>query len=72
MATDIYQHLKELPYRRYIDVQRNRVNDLNKKLDTAAYLDQYPGKVVPWMFSKLYGPISMVKPGNGVAGSGVA
>lgn len=56
---DLQQKLEELPTRRYIDVLRNRVNDLNKKLNSQPYFDQYPGKTQPFIFSKLYGPFGM-------------
>lgn len=59
---DLQQKLEELPTRRYIDVLRNRVNDLNRKLRTQPYLDQYPGKTQPFIFSKLYGPIGLQTP----------
>ncbi len=69
MSTDIYEHLAELPYRRYVDVQRNRVNELNRKLNSGAYLDQHPGKVIPWAFSKLY-TFGMIKAGIGTSATG--
>lgn len=56
---DLQQKLDELSTRRYIDVLRNRVNDLNRKLKTQPYLDQYPGKTQPFIFSKLYGPFGL-------------
>lgn len=59
---DLQQKLAELSTRRYIDVLRNRVNDLNQKLGTQPYLDQYPGKTQPFIFSKLYGPIDLQTP----------
>lgn len=60
---DLQQKLAELSTRRYIDVLRNRVNDLNQKLGTQPYFDQYPGKTQPFIFSKLYGPFGLVRPG---------
>lgn len=56
---DLQQKLAELSTRRYIDVLRNRVNDLNQKLGTQPYFDQYPGKTQPFIFSKLYGPFGL-------------
>ena len=56
---NLQQKLEELSTRRYIEVLRNRVNDLNKKLNTQPYLDQYPGKTQPFIFSKLYGPFGL-------------
>lgn len=43
---------------------RFRLNELNRELDDAGipppFLDQYPGKCVPFAYSKLYGPIDQV------------
>lgn len=43
---------------------RFRLNELNRELDDAGipppFLDQYPGKCVPFAYSKLYGPITQV------------
>ena len=60
MKTDIFNQLKELPIRRYVDMLRNVVNDYTNKLDTSAAWDQYPGKKVPYCFSKMYGPFSLL------------
>ena len=57
--SNLQQKLDELSTRRYIEVLRNRVNDLNKKLNTQPYFDQYPGKTQPFIFSKLYGPFGL-------------
>lgn len=59
---DMYQLLDELPVRRYLDMLRYKIMVLNQRLGTAAGFDQYPGKTVPYMFSKLYGPIPMTTP----------
>ena len=68
--TDMFEGLDELPFRRHAGALRNRVNDLNHRLSTGAYYDQFPGKSVPWVFSKWYGPISPQVPRNvGVAGA---
>ncbi len=55
----IIERLSNLPIRRYANALRNQVNDLTKRLDSQAYLDQYPGKSVPGLISKLYGPIAL-------------
>jgi hypothetical protein len=59
---DMFKLLDELPARRYMDMLRYRVQMLNQALGKSAYFDQYPGKTVPYMFSKLYGPIGQVTP----------
>lgn len=58
-STDLFQQMKELPLRRYVDMLRNVTNDYVMRLDTAAAWDQYPGKKIPYCYSKLYGPISL-------------
>lgn len=57
--SDIYQKLIELPIRRYADILRNRIADLNAKIAVPALFDQYPGKQDPWVFSSWFGPISL-------------
>jgi hypothetical protein len=47
------------PFKRAVDVVRNRVDDLTRLVNTPAFLDQYPAKAVPFRFSKLYGPIPL-------------
>lgn len=68
---DTFAGLGELPVRRYIDVLRNRANDLSRKLDAGAYYDQHPGKQVPWVFSTIFGPIQPQVPRN-IPGAGGA
>jgi len=49
----IQEHLQR-PYRRFVDLVRNRVNSLNNKMHDPVFLDQYPGHSVPFCFSKMY------------------
>lgn len=69
---EIAQKLKELPARRYIDTLRSVINDLVRKVDTSARWDQYPGKTMPYCFSKLYGPFGLIRSGRSKVGGGVA
>lgn len=48
------------PFKRAVDVARNRVNDLRRRMAHPAFLDQYPARTVPYVFSKLYGPFGLV------------
>jgi hypothetical protein len=59
---DVYRKLAELPLRRYVEVLRNKAQDLTSQLGSAAYFDQYPSKRVPWIFSRTYGPIPLTAP----------
>jgi hypothetical protein len=56
---DVYKKLAELPLRRYVEVLRNKAQDLTSMLGAPAYFDQYPSKRVPWIFSRTYGPIPL-------------
>lgn len=56
---DVYKKLAELPLRRYVEVLRNKAQDIVSQLGTPAYFDQYPSKRVPWIFSRTYGPIPL-------------
>ena len=49
----IQEHLQR-PYRRFVDLVRNRVNSINNKMHDPVFLDQYPGHSVPFCFSKIY------------------
>jgi hypothetical protein len=53
-VSNLFQDLAELPVRRAIQVLRNKVADVSAKLDAPGFFDQYPGKPVPWCFSRLY------------------
>jgi hypothetical protein len=51
---------QEKAAKRFLNVVRNKVNDLSQKLwgnSQQAFLDQHAGKAVPFCFSKWYGPI---------------
>ena len=56
---DVFKKLAELPIRRYVEVLRNKAQDLVSQLGMPAYFDQYPSKRVPWIFSRTYGPIPL-------------
>lgn len=56
---DVFKKLAELPIRRYVEVLRNKAQDLVSQLGQPAYFDQYPSKRVPWIFSRTYGPIPL-------------
>jgi hypothetical protein len=42
------------PFKRAVDIVRNRVDDLRVAMNSPAFLDQYPANSVPYVFSKLY------------------
>ena len=57
------------PFKKAVDIVRNRVNDLSVRMASQAFLDQYPARSVPYIFSKLYGPFGLLAPRrNGAAG----
>lgn len=56
------------PFKRAVDKIRNRVNDVARRLGNPAFLNQYPGNAVPYIFSKTY-QFDLVAPRrNGVVG----
>lgn len=57
MFNDILERHLTRPFKMYVDTLRNKVSDLASKLNAPAALDQYPGRRVPYAFSRLYGPI---------------
>lgn len=57
---DIFQGLKDLPFRRFALAQMNRVDALVDRLGVPILADQYPGKIEPTAFSCIYGPIPML------------
>lgn len=59
MADDIFQGLRDLPFRRFALAQLNRAQDLVERLGVPALADQYAGKNEPALFSCWYGPIPM-------------
>lgn len=57
------------PFKKAVDIVRNRVNDLSVRMASPAFLDQYPARSVPFISSKLYGPFGLVAPRrNGAVG----
>jgi hypothetical protein len=44
----------ERPFKRAVDVVRNRVHDLTSRMHAPAFLDQYPARTVPFMFAKTF------------------
>jgi hypothetical protein len=56
-------HLRR-PFKRAVDIVRNRVNDLSVRMASQAFLDQYPARSVPYIFSKLYGPFDLLATRN--------
>lgn len=55
------RHLTK-PFVQYINTLRNKIADINAMIDSPAALDQYPGRSVPYCFTRLYGPISLTSP----------
>lgn len=62
MFNDLLERHLTRPFKLYVDTLRNKVSDLADRLNTPAALDQYPGRRVPYAFSRLYGPISPTTP----------
>lgn len=62
IPTDVFEQVEELPARNYVKVLRNRVADLRRRAGVPAYYDQYPGKAVPRMYSKIYQNIPLTTP----------
>lgn len=60
---DLFQRNQELIQLRYLDVQRDRVALCQRELDQAGYggpyLDQYPAKRKPAMYTRMFGPFGM-------------
>jgi hypothetical protein len=57
MFNDLLERHLTRPFKLYVDTLRYKVSDLVDKLNAPAALDQYPGRRVPYVFSRLYGPI---------------
>jgi hypothetical protein len=68
MFNDILERHLTRPFKQYVDTLRNKVSDLTDRLNSPAALDQYPGRRVPYAFSRLYGPIGLTTPRRGDAG----
>lgn len=47
------------PLTGYVSMLRNKVADINGVLARSAALDQYPGRMQPRCFTRLYGPLSL-------------
>jgi hypothetical protein len=68
MFNDLLERHLTRPFKMYVDTLRNKVGDLVDTLNAPAALDQYPGRRVPYCFSRLYGPIAPTTPRRGNAG----
>lgn len=55
------RHLTK-PFSQYINTLRNKIADLNDLLNSPAALDQYPGRAIPFAFTRLYGPVGPTSP----------
>lgn len=68
MDRDLFQRNEDLATLRVLDVQRDRVNLLNRQLDEAGFpaphLDQYPAKRRPVVYNRIIGPVGMQKAGK--------
>ena len=63
-----FEHVTR-PFKRAVDLVRNRVDDLRVAMDTPAFLDQYPANAVPYTFSKLY-DFGLTTPRQAPSGAG--
>lgn len=68
---DALEHHQRLSFSRYLSTLRNKVDDLKTKLSRPAMLDQFPGKRVPYAYSRLYGPIPQTSAGPLPSAAGV-
>jgi hypothetical protein len=68
MFNDLLERHLTRPFKLYVDTLRNKVSDLADRLNSPAALDQYPGRRVPYAFSRLYGPVGPTTPRRGDAG----
>lgn len=68
---NILEKLEELPYRRFAQLMRSKLDDILSEMD-APYLDQYRGRRIPAMISKLYqfGPTTPRRITAGQGGTG--
>lgn len=55
----LLQKHRQLPFKRFMDVISAKLADLNDILNVPAAYDQYPGKIVPYCVSALYGPLPL-------------
>jgi hypothetical protein len=67
----VAQRLEQQSTRRFLDLQRQRIRDCYRVLDDAGYgslpLADYPGKQVPTIISRWFGPIAMTTTRRGSA-----
>ena len=56
------------PFKRAVDWSRNRVNDLSVRMAAPAFLDQYPGRAVPYYFAMKYDLGLLATRRNGIVG----
>lgn len=56
---DLFERHLTRPFSQRINQLRNRIADINERLDRPAMLDQYPGRAVPFAFTRLYGPLPL-------------
>ena len=68
MFNDLLERHLTRPFKLYVDSLRYKVSDLVDRLNAPAALDQYPGRRVPYAFSRLYGPVGPTTPRRGDAG----
>lgn len=61
MQTLLDRHLTR-PFAKYIGLLSNRVRDLNEQLGSPAMLDQHPGRIIPFAYSRMFGPIDLTTP----------
>lgn len=59
ISDDVISRYLTAPYARFMDLLRNRVADVNRMINVPAAYDQYPGRRVPCMYSRLYGPLPL-------------
>jgi hypothetical protein len=60
MSNDVFKHHILRPFSQRVNYLRDKAERINEILDRPAPFDQYPGRVIPTCFSKLYGPFGPV------------
>lgn len=68
MFNDLLERHLTRPIKLYVDSLRYKVSDLVDRLNAPAALDQYPGRRVPYAFSRMFGPVGPTTPRRGNAG----
>lgn len=66
----LLQKHRQLPFKRFMDTISAKLADINDILNTPAAYDQYPGKIVPYCFSAIYGPLPLTTARRMTAGFG--